>query len=182
MAKVKLFEGASVKLRDGTTCVLTPTDSDHLCDLHESGYTDWVWQSSSDSRTWNKLGRYCKSVVDSWDIVEVLSPEDAPDAPVGIKHGTDKLKFSLLTHDLAEQVKEVVKVLTHGAKKYSPRGWQKLDNPIRRYTDALYRHLNKWHQGETHDPETGCHHLAHAVCNLMFMMYFSMTRLNKTED
>ena len=40
---------------------------------------------------------------------------------------------------------------------------------LRRYFDALQRHVWSWKQGEQIDPESGIHHLAHAMCCLMFL-------------
>ena len=43
--------------------------------------------------------------------------------------------------------------------------------PISRYFSAAQRHLLAWNDGEDNDPESGLPHLAHASCNLMFMLY-----------
>jgi len=34
----------------------------------------------------------------------------------------------------------------------------------------MYRHLNSHHAGEYFDQESGLTHLAHAACNLIFLM------------
>jgi hypothetical protein len=52
-------------------------------------------------------------------------------------------------------VREVVRVLAFGAKKYAPGDWKNVDNPIDRYFDALVRHVVAWRCGEKEDPETG---------------------------
>jgi hypothetical protein len=39
----------------------------------------------------------------------------------------------------------------------------------RRYFDAMQRHMWAWKEGEVNDPESGKHHLAHAMCCLMFL-------------
>jgi hypothetical protein len=33
------------------------------------------------------------------------------------------------------------------------------------------RHVHAWRAGETKDPESGLHHLAHAGCCLLFMLW-----------
>jgi hypothetical protein len=33
----------------------------------------------------------------------------------------------------------------------------------------MQRHIWAWKEGEQNDPETGRHHLAHAMCCLMFL-------------
>lgn len=63
---------------------------------------------------------------------------------------------------------EVVKVLTFGAGKYAPDNWKKIES--RRYVDAAGRHINAHRRGETKDSESGLHHLAHAICCLMFQL------------
>lgn len=64
----------------------------------------------------------------------------------------------------------VARVLTFGAGKYGPDNWRELDNLYPRYLGAARRHLNALQRGEACDPETGEHHLAHAVCCLMFIL------------
>jgi len=66
-------------------------------------------------------------------------------------------------------LEEMVKVLTHGAKKYDRNNWRFVPDGRRRYFDALNRHLWAWKRGEKFDPESGIHHLAHAACNLFFL-------------
>ena len=46
---------------------------------------------------------------------------------------------------------------------------QKVSDSKRRYFDAMQRHVWSWKQGEQLDPESGIHHLAHAMCCLMFL-------------
>lgn len=87
----------------------------------------------------------------------------------GIKHDKEKLRWDLVPY---RSVEETVKVVTFGAKKYAPNNWQQLENAKDRYFSALMRHLMAWWNGETHDPETGIHHLAHAGCNIWFLLWF----------
>jgi hypothetical protein len=92
-----------------------------------------------------------------------------------IKADQGKLRWSLMPWT---QLKEVVKVLMIGAAKYSDDNWhQASDADIKRYKDALSRHIVDWLAGEKNDPETGLSHLAHAVCNCLFLMYYE-TRLD----
>jgi hypothetical protein len=86
---------------------------------------------------------------------------------VGMKYDQDKPKFSLLK---TEALLEVVKVLTFGAKKYSPDNWKVVPDSQQRYFDAANRHIWQWKQGEQYDGESGYHHLAHAMSSLMFIM------------
>lgn len=84
----------------------------------------------------------------------------------GIKHDKDKLRWDLL--DL-ETLEEEVKVLTFGAAKYGPNNWKGVEDGINRYFAALLRHVTAWRTGERLDPESGQHHLSHAMCNLRFL-------------
>lgn len=67
-------------------------------------------------------------------------------------------------------MEEVTKVLTYGARKYAPDNWKLVPDARPRYTSAALRHFVAWIRGERLDPETGLHHLAHAVCCLLFLI------------
>tara|TARA_A100001011_G_C14005819_1_gene713389 strand:- start:406 stop:693 length:288 start_codon:yes stop_codon:yes gene_type:complete len=85
----------------------------------------------------------------------------------GIKYDNDKSEYGLLPSFALE---ETVKVLTFGAKKYDRENWRKLDDLHNRYFNAAQRHLWAIKRGESHDPETGMHHAAHAMCCLLFLL------------
>jgi len=89
--------------------------------------------------------------------------------PKGTKHDTGKLRYSLLPSMVLEKV---LKVLEFGANKYSVNNWQHVQDARNRYYDAAMRHLQAWFYGESNDPETGESHLAHAICCLMFLLWF----------
>jgi len=84
----------------------------------------------------------------------------------GRKFDSDKLEYGLLPPFALE---ETVRVLTFGAQKYERDNWKKVPESKRRYFDALERHVWAWKKGEKLDPESGIHHLAHAMCCLMFL-------------
>ena len=92
--------------------------------------------------------------------------EDASFTTAGRKFDGGKMEYGLLPPLALE---ETVKVLTFGAQKYERDNWQKVPEAKRRYFDALQRHVWAWKQGEQFDPESGIHHLAHAMCCLMFL-------------
>lgn len=77
-----------------------------------------------------------------------------------------------------EFIWEIAKVLEGGATKYSPNAWRE-GMPFMETYGSLRRHLIKWQAGEDIDPEFGCHHLAHAACNLMFL--FNYYRMGRTD-
>jgi hypothetical protein len=85
----------------------------------------------------------------------------------GRKFDKGKPRYGLLK---PEALEEVVKVLTYGAEKYSPDNWKHVENMHERYFDASQRHTWAHWRGELRDEETGYYHLAHAICNLMFLL------------
>lgn len=85
-----------------------------------------------------------------------------------IKDDEDKLKWTLLPF---EQMTEVIEVLMNGAKKYSIDNWKKCPYETR-YKDALLRHVISYVKGDKIDSEDKKSHLAHAICNCLFLMYF----------
>lgn len=87
----------------------------------------------------------------------------------GMKFDTGKPRWTLLPW---KQIEQIVEILTFGAKKYADNNWQKVENSRERYFDAMQRHLIAWFGGEKTDPESGKSHLAHAGCNLLFLMWF----------
>lgn len=84
----------------------------------------------------------------------------------GRKFDGGKLRYGLIP-PLAQA--EMVKVLTFGAEKYEPDNWKVVPESKRRYFDAMERHIWAWKMGEVFDPESGIHHLAHAMCCLAFL-------------
>lgn len=87
----------------------------------------------------------------------------------GLKLDKGKARWDLLPF---EEVEDVVDILTFGAEKYAPNNWQKVDNAKSRYLAATFRHLVSWIKGDKTDKESGKSHLAHACCNILFLMWF----------
>ena len=87
------------------------------------------------------------------------------------KADSEKIRLELLP---VRPLLDVGKVLTFSAKKYGARNWEKGFAWGSPYTAAL-RHLFAWWSGETYDKETGLNHLAHALCEIMFLLEFSYT-------
>ena len=88
------------------------------------------------------------------------------------KADNGKLQWSLMPF---EQLEDVVRVLMNGAEKYSKDNWKKCDDTTR-YVDALERHVVSYIKGEKIDVKEkggdGLPHLAHAICNCLFLMWF----------
>lgn len=106
----------------------------------------------------------------------MLQSTDSPQTG-GVKHDQQKARYDLLTHEFLEGT---ASVLTFGAQKYGDRNWE-LGMKWGRPFAALMRHIWAWWRGEEKDPESGLSHLAHAACNLCFLMTYS-ARKSGTDD
>lgn len=85
------------------------------------------------------------------------------------KADSKKPTFELLPLQL---LADTNRVLQHGARKYGVNNWKKTEGfKYSRCYNALLRHMFAWWQGEDIDPESGITHLAHAMCNLLFLTY-----------
>ena len=96
----------------------------------------------------------------------------------GRKNDIGKLRMDLIT---AEFMRELAKVLTLGASKYGDKNWAK-GIKWGRVFGACLRHLYDWLGGEKIDPESGLSHLAHAVCNLMFLITYEQRHMEEWDD
>lgn len=89
----------------------------------------------------------------------------------GMKFDDGKSRWDLLPLNIIE---DVVKVLMIGAAKYEDYNWQDVvqeDMGEQRYFAAAMRHITAWRSGEIIDEESGCHHLSHAMCCFIFLMW-----------
>lgn len=60
--------------------------------------------------------------------------------------------------------------LLDGALKYGRANWRAAGVRASIYYDACLRHLTKWFEGETIDPESGLPHLAHAIACITILI------------
>ena len=91
-----------------------------------------------------------------------------------IKDKINKPRFSLLP---INAIFEVIKVFEFGTIKYKKDSWKRMiiknEND---YFDAALRHIFKdWTNKEIIDKESGCYHLAHAITNLLFILWKRIT-------
>lgn len=101
----------------------------------------------------------------------------------GRKDDKGKLRFSLLIQGMPKGLRRVVEVLEYGAVKYEPHSWQKVENNLQRYQDALYRHVTNEDGGLlAKDPESGLRHIAHIACNALFILELIDDELIQAED
>lgn len=98
------------------------------------------------------------------------------DPTLGRKFDSGKPEYGLLPPFALE---EVVNVLTIGATKYAPDNWRYVPNAKIRYFNALQRHVWAWKRGELLDDEYATHHLAHAICCLLFLLEVDIENMKK---
>lgn len=106
-----------------------------------------------------------------------MSNEEVEKSTVGVRFDSGKLRYDLLPPDGMDAL---VDVYTQGAKKYADRNWEKGMN-WSRIIGSLLRHTFKFMSGETHDKETGCHHMAMAAWNALALCVYD-TRKVGTND
>lgn len=88
----------------------------------------------------------------------------------GLKHDAGKVRPSLLIEGMPRALLRVADVLTFGAEKYEAHSWQHVENGRERYTDAKLRHMFAEAKGEPADAESHIEHLAHEICNSLFLL------------
>lgn len=87
---------------------------------------------------------------------------------VARRDNKDKPRFSLVSVDA---LWDLVEVLEFGAKKYDADNWKK-GMSYKSVLDSLYRHLLAILDGDDYDPESGCKHIGHVLCNAMFLSHY----------
>ena len=92
----------------------------------------------------------------------------------GLKFDQDKPRLDLLPF---ECLLEVGKVLTFGAKKYSPGNWKVVEDAQSRYQAALLRHFAAMQKGDLLDPESCLLHSAHIATCAIFLIHFDLLKL-----
>lgn len=94
------------------------------------------------------------------------------DPVTGGSKGSKPVRLDLLP---AGALQEVGRVYGYGANKYAPHNWR------RGYAwslslAAMHRHIMAFQGGQDNDPESGYHHLAHAVFHALTLMTFGEER------
>lgn len=99
------------------------------------------------------------------------------DPTTGGEKGQKLARFSLIPSEFLWALAEH---FGKGAQKYADRNWEK-GYKWSLTVDALSRHLHQFLQGETHDPETGSHHLIAVAWHAMALFIFDIRRIG-TDD
>lgn len=87
-------------------------------------------------------------------------------SPTGGTKGQKLARFDLIPAEALEQVAEVYGM---GSKKYADNNWRKGYAWSLSFA-ALMRHAWKFWRGETYDPESGLHHMAHVVFHALSLI------------
>jgi len=111
--------------------------------------------------------------------VDELSKNETQDSVIGQKNDDDKPDWSLMPAGI---IRQLVKVLTFGANKYAINNWKHVKDAENRYYAAAIRHIEEWREGRLNDDESGLHHLAHAICCLIFLIWFDDNKKQKAID
>lgn len=95
----------------------------------------------------------------------------------GVKKDEGKLRWSLLPWDA---VREVVKVLMFGAKKYDDRNWEKGMDWGRLFDASMRHRIDWWQDRQDKATDSDIHHLAHDACDILFLLAYALR--NKGKD
>ena len=94
-----------------------------------------------------------------------------------VKTDAGKPRLELIPTSLYESLG---KVLTSGAEKYGEWTWTRVSAD--RYVGALLRHLCRYMDDpEGLDEDSGLPHIAHVLCNAMFLNHFVLSKLHLAE-
>lgn len=110
-------------------------------------------------------------------------PASAPDKKnlhvPGAKDDDGKIRPGLVFRGFARALREVARVSTYGANKYTEGGWQSVPNAQVRYEDAKLRHELEAACGDLRDGESGLLHLAHAAWNALAVLELYLREHNE---
>ncbi len=94
-----------------------------------------------------------------------------------VKFDQDKTRYDLIPPNALQ---DLAMVYTMGSQKYAARNWE-IGLDWSRVFGALMRHSWAWFRGETHDPESGLHHMAHAAWSCLALVEYHYTKKGKDD-
>ena len=124
-----------------------------------------------------KVSAKASTVVSKKTTVKKCAPKPKIYGSGAIRDSDGKTRWDLLPYDALD---EIAKVLTDGANQYGDRNWEK-GFPWTAVFASLMRHTSAWMLGEDLCPKSGRPHLAHAGCNVLFLLTFYL-RKTGTDD
>ena len=87
------------------------------------------------------------------------------------QEGEDQM-LETVFEDFGDYMAETVRVLEFGAEKYKAWNWAK-GMPWSVPTGCILRHAHHIVHGEDTDEESGCSHMAHIMCNVMMLAWYT---------
>jgi len=90
----------------------------------------------------------------------------------GVKFDQGKNRYDLIP---GYALNELAKIYTYGTKKYDDNNWRK-GMKWGRIFGAMMRHAWAFWRGESLDPESGLHHLAHAAWQCFTLIEYEKTK------
>jgi hypothetical protein len=106
------------------------------------------------------------------------TPRPKTEVPTrGLRYNKGKRRFDLIPPDALAVLADV---LTVGSEKYAERNWE-AGMPYKDALGSLERHLQDWKAGEDNDKESGLSHLAHVMCNAMFLLTWQLRNLGEDD-
>lgn len=102
---------------------------------------------------------------------------DPAQATGGLRYDTGKNRIELVP---PEWIWMLADVTTQGSKKYAERNWEK-GMKWSKLVGCMFRHAIKWIAGETHDKETGCHHLAMVAWNALALATYQLRGVGEND-
>lgn len=107
-------------------------------------------------------------------------PSVTSSTKVAVRDDEHKTNWCLMPFEALE---EINKVLEFGANKYSANNWQQGSGfKYSRVLNSLLRHVFAFMRGEDKDPESGFSHMAHAGCNVLFILYYLKNKARYAND
>jgi hypothetical protein len=100
-------------------------------------------------------------------MIHELDPTGRDPHQPGAKLDANKILAWLFLSGFSNALYAVADVTTKGAVKYTPNGWMEVPNGKDRYMEAFARHMLELGAGHQIDGDTGCHHKAQMIWNLL---------------
>ena len=99
------------------------------------------------------------------------------DPDTGAEKGSKPERYDLIPSGAMD---EVARVYGYGAEKYAKRNWE-AGYEYGLSIAALERHISAFKQLENIDPESGLHHLAHAVFHCLALITYVQCGIGKDD-
>jgi len=103
--------------------------------------------------------------------------EHVKKSKVAVKFDDGKARYDLIPGDALEALAQIY---TYGCIKYDDNNWRK-GFKWGRVFGALMRHSWAFWRGEDIDPESGMHHMAHAMWQCATLYNFSVNRIGEDD-